>query len=431
MRSRQVGTASPKSSTFSKVYRLQPDSQGEGERKVTTVKGTQVPYAAPTWSPDGKDIVVTAASISAADALVAVRVADGSQRILARLGVPLGQAAWLANQSGLLVAVADYSKGSRGQIWFVSYPQGQVQKLTNDLSDYSLYVLSLSGDSSQLASVQSDIVNQIWVGRGPNAELRPLPSYQAVVDIDWLLNGTLVYSTRGGEIAAMAADGSNQKVLTAPDDHTNSLLSACGDGRHIAFVSTRKGQPNLWRMEADGNNATLLTDLPDYNSMPITCSSDGKSVAYTADHNGEIGLWTVPIEGGKPRLVTNFAGWSPTFSLDGRQVASYTMPTSEDVPSKLVLVPFAGGQPTTIADSPVDWPVLRWVPNRKAVQYISTDKGVGNIWEQPLYQGAAPRRITNSSSGEIFSFAWSRDGKNFAMVRGQTRADVVLMSNFK
>lgn len=47
--------------------------------------------------------------------------------------------------------------------------------------------------------------------------------------------------------------------------------------------------------------------------------------------------------------------------------------------------------------------------------------------EQPI-AGGEPRQLTNLGSGQIFSFAWSRDGSQIAFSRGRTRNDVILLS---
>ena len=44
--------------------------------------------------------------------------------------------------------------------------------------------------------------------------------------------------------------------------------------------------------------------------------------------------------------------------------------------------------------------------------------------------GGPPRRMTSFDNGGIFSFAWSRDAKRLAVVRGSRTQDVVLISNF-
>ena len=64
----------------------------------------------------------------------------------------------------------------------------------------------------------------------------------------------------------------------------------------------------------------------------------------------------------------------------------------------------------------------------KALDYLLTG-GASNIWRQAL-AGGPPKQITNFKSDLIFSFDWSRDGKQLALARGATSSDVILISNF-
>ena len=53
-----------------------------------------------------------------------------------------------------------------------------------------------------------------------------------------------------------------------------------------------------------------------------------------------------------------------------------------------------------------------------------------NLWSQPL-DGGPPKQVTDFKSDEIFSFAWSRDGKQLALARGVETGDVVLITDSK
>jgi len=50
--------------------------------------------------------------------------------------------------------------------------------------------------------------------------------------------------------------------------------------------------------------------------------------------------------------------------------------------------------------------------------------------EQPVSGGAA-QQITKFATGLIFDFAWSRDGKQLLLTRGNESSDVILISNFR
>jgi len=87
--------------------------------------------------------------------------------------------------------------------------------------------------------------------------------------------------------------------------------------------------------------------------------------------------------------------------------------------------------------SPVaSWPVqlpryhprrFRWSPQGLAWQFLRSDGGGFNIWEQPIAGGTA-KQLTRFTSGRIFNFYESLDGKRLLMTRGSLSHDVVLLT---
>ena len=76
------------------------------------------------------------------------------------------------------------------------------------------------------------------------------------------------------------------------------------------------------------------------------------------------------------------------------------------------------------------YPTIHWTPDGKAIVFSKGEKGVFNLWQQPL-SGDAPKQLTNLSTGAIWNFAYSRDGKRIIFSRGNTFVDVVLIKNFR
>ena len=68
-----------------------------------------------------------------------------------------------------------------------------------------------------------------------------------------------------------------------------------------------------------------------------------------------------------------------------------------------------------------------WAPDESGLDHVVTQSGVSNIWRQPL-TGGPPEQITYFSTGKIFSFAWSPDGRWLSLASGVNRSDVVVMS---
>ena len=69
---------------------------------------------------------------------------------------------------------------------------------------------------------------------------------------------------------------------------------------------------------------------------------------------------------------------------------------------------------------------IDFTPDGKSVAYVIRDKGVDNIWAQPI-DGSAGHQITNFTSESINKFEWSPDGKTLAVARSHNIADVVLL----
>ena len=80
--------------------------------------------------------------------------------------------------------------------------------------------------------------------------------------------------------------------------------------------------------------------------------------------------------------------------------------------------------------APAAMTAFGWSPDGKALQYVLTRDGVGNLWEQPL-TGGPPRQLTHFKTDLILDYAWSFDRKQLAMSRGNFNSNVVLISNFQ
>ena len=178
-------------------------------------------------------------------------------------------------------------------------------------------------------------------------------------------------------------------------------------------------------MDIDGGNPKQLTN-GNIDHSP-SCSPDGRWVLYVHETSGKSTILKVSIDGGNPvHLIDNEAS-NPVFSPDGKLVAcSYGN-------GKVAIIPSEGGQPLKVLDIPTPFivePGARWSSNGRALIFVDTQGGVSNVWRQTL-DGGSRKQITDFKSEQIFAFAWSRDGKQLALVRGVETGDVVLISDFR
>ena len=96
----------------------------------------------------------------------------------------------------------------------------------------------------------------------------------------------------------------------------------------------------------------------------------------------------------------------------------------------LAVIPVEGGPPLKIFNEPSGLGGIRWSPQGEGLQYVLTRNGTTNIWEQPL-AGGKPKQISKFTSGRIFDFNWTADGKHLMLTRGIVTSDVVLLSKLR
>jgi Tol biopolymer transport system component len=247
----------------------------------------------------------------------------------------------------------------------------------------------------------------------------------------WTPPGQIVYrSVASGEpnVWIMQADGSGQAQLSF-NTSQNFDPTVSPDGLHIAWGSRRTASTNIWEMNLDGSNPRQITNgvgeyFPEY-------SPDGKWILYTAydASSGFWSVWKVPVEGGTPQRLTDKESAISVVSPDGKFFAC----NYQDQPGgayKIAIIPLAGGPPKQILEifGSFGRPI-RWTPDGKGIAFVTTLGDVSNLGVQEL-SGGNPTKLTNFRDQRIFSFAWSRDGKQLALSRGVVNSDVVLLKGF-
>jgi Tol biopolymer transport system component len=387
-------------------------------------------FTGPAWSPDGKTIVASASEgiRGGLFSVLAVSVPDGKVQKIYSSNSFVGRLHWLPGGNGLLIVMADPLSGLSGQIWYLSYPHGTAQRLTNDLTNYNPCCLDLTTNANTIATVEDNYVADLWLApAGATNKARQITSSEAIVDTSWLTDDKIVVQNMKGDLSTVDHDGANHILLT-PDTHNIRATAACGDGRHIVFESLRSTE-HVWVMEADGSNLTQLTrgngeSLPD-------CSPDGKWVVYQSlDKSAGFTVWRVAMEGGNPLQLSYQWAYGPRISPDGRLVAYSTLGSPTDGHDFMVVVESASGQRMYSWDIPPGVNDFHWAPDGQAVDYAITRGEVSNLWRQSL-TGGPPKQITDFKSGRIFGFGWSRDGKQLLTVRGGISSDVILIRNFR
>ena len=393
---------------------------GSGERKLATREKPDF-FESAAWSPDGKMIACFGWSKGPEWEIVEVAVESGAQKTVTRNWGNIQQVAWLPDGSGLVLLAAD-KQDSPTQLWQLTYPNGEVRRITTDLHDYAS--LSLTRDGAALVMTQMSLTYNLWVMPQGDAQrahqITSASVFEGLSGLAWTPTGKIIYSSQASgqpEIWRVDADGSHQQQLTVDLGSDSLGLAASPDGRYIAFVSKRGG---IWRANIDGSNPKQLASE---GFVPIF-SPDSQWVYYRAHE----AVWQVSVDGGESIHLTGPCSFILDFSSDGKLIAYRDQATK-----KIGIASAEGKEPIRIFErmpTTERRPLPRWTPDGHALSYLTTRGGVSNLWLQPI-DGSPPRPLTDFKTGFIHYYAWSRDGKYLAVARGSTSTDVVMISNFR
>ena len=150
---------------------LVASADGSGERGLTSLRSVigRGFVGSPAWSTDGKSIALIFWEVEHGQrpVLAIISASDGTSKHLymPAPGSRLGPSVWLLDGSGLLVPAVEAAPGSRGQIWFISYPGGIAHRFTNDPTDCCVCCLDVTRDGKTVAVMQDSPSADLWVAR--------------------------------------------------------------------------------------------------------------------------------------------------------------------------------------------------------------------------------------------------------------------------
>jgi len=216
----------------------------------------------------------------------------------------------------------------------------------------------------------------------------------------------------------------------------NGAFSICGDGSFVLLTKMAGDRANIWSVDLTSRNVQQLTK----GEMDVSadCSPHDDSMIYTSKSPKGLGIVTMPIGGGSPKTLLDAPLIVGKYSPDGKQIGVWDAEgeSRSMQKAKLAVIDTASGQVTRSFDVPpvgstpdnsAGWS-LRWTANGHALTYALRTGTTVNLWKQSV-SGGQPRQITHFPDS-VIAYAWSPDGKHFAVARRTSSRDVVLFSNF-
>jgi eukaryotic-like serine/threonine-protein kinase len=413
-------------------------STGESVKRITDFGFN------PSWSPDGREIVVAnGAFLFPSDrggrigGLVAVNLETGKKREVSTAGdcmqpswSPHGNriAYWglrgTSGQRDLFTVAADGSEAKADGI-----------EVTKDAPlDWSP-TWSPDGKYLYFSSNRGGTMN-LWRVAIAEATGRVLGEPEPITTpSNW--SGEMSFSRDGTKIAYASLDWRSSlfKVAFDPKTETTSgppvpilkgtqpirdhQLSA--DGQWIAFMQTG-GQEDLFIVRTDGSQFRRLTD-DSFRDRGPSWSPDGKLLAFYSDRTGGYQVWTIRPDGSGLEQLTRMQGSMnyPVWSPDGRTMATAVIPggwylidvAAGGFPRPSRLMPSVGREEGF-------WP-LCWSPDGQLLsgvlveqngtvraigtyslargQYEVVDVGPGGLWRVPMWLADSRRLLVRDRWG--------------------------------
>jgi Tol biopolymer transport system component len=331
--------------------------------------------------------------------------------------------AWEPKGDGIIISAQSLPSWDV-QLFHVSYPDGTVRRITNDLSGYE--GMSISADGKVLSAIKKDVASSFYLWSKAGVAARRLDTIKSPLTFEWLGSEKLLFTDAGGLNLGNLATGET-KIISPSQRHGYWLPSACGE-KSVLFSGGVYPGPflvSIWRMDLETGALTQLTKGP-FDVRP-KCTGDGKWIIY-----GDAGnkLIKMSSDGLNPQVLAATAdSFTWDISLDGKQLLYLGLGTGSEI-NQVVLHLVSLDTWQELRTIPIRFGVnfgrFRFMPNGDGVIYDEEDHGVGNVWLQPF--GGGPRRqLTHFTEDHIEDLHWSPDGQLLGLIRNRETQDAVLL----
>lgn len=258
-----------------------------GQRKRLTTPPTNIlGDVNPVFSPDGKTLAFTR-SDGGAENIFVVASAGGETRQITSEKSRIQSLCWTRDGGDLIYSS---NRGGTFHLWKIGKSGGEPQQVASAGTDPLDVVLS--NDGSMLAFARSTFDTNIWRSELP-ARDSPIPGKD---NLQW-----------------------TQFAASSRADHTPQYSP---DGMHIAFISHRSGDEEIWVCDVDGTRERQVTHIKGPSTGSLRWSPNGREIAFDSRMAGQADIFVINVEGGQPRQLTTDPALdvAPCWSRDGQWI---------------------------------------------------------------------------------------------------------------
>ncbi len=246
-----------------------------------------------------------------------------------------------------------------------------------------IYISDYDGENQQ----------RVTVGRTLNAFPSWSPDGRSIAYVSWRRGQPNIFVSH-------IYDGTLEEITKNASE--NYLPAWSPDGTRIAFSSTRDGHAQIYVANRDGSNVRRLTNGPAIDTTP-TWSPKGNEIAFTSDRSGAPQIYTISADGlgGVQRLTAESYADKPTWSTATNEVA-FESRTGARFDIKVIDVNTRSVKQLTFGEGSNESPVF--APNGRHLAFMSDRTGKFQIYTM-TNEGRDVRQLTKSGSNTLPS--WS------------------------
>jgi len=408
-------------------------ADGSDQRVIATTAKKE--FIAPNYSPDGTRILYIAGE-SREDGwywyLAEIPVDGGAPKIITepRKG-RFFNAIWYPDGTGILLNAAAVDSKLQ-QLWYVSYPDGEISRITNDLIGYA--ALGVSADGKKILSVQQTRTNSIWSAALAESDSAAPPERLTqdtliIQSVAWLPDDRLIFDSFDNgrtHLWIMNRDGTNKHQIS-PESVEDYRPDISPDGRFLVFLSNRTGAWQLWRSNPDGSDPRQLTAENDSLHNP-KFALGGKQIIFERLRNYQWQLVQIPVEGGEITPVTDVGTECWSISPDGKTLA-YSFSDKLKNRSRVAVQSLEDKSKISYLEiSPRDF--LVFTADGKSLLTkppASVPESLSAIYSYPI-SGGEPKKVVSNPPENFYWADLSADGKKLAWVQGKLITNVVMLA---
>jgi Tol biopolymer transport system component/DNA-binding winged helix-turn-helix (wHTH) protein len=348
------------------------------------------------WSPVDRVLAINdRESQNEPDGLYLLYLNDGQK--LRLVGPPAGYDgdSWPRfSPDGRSLAFIRHSSSPAGDVHVVDVQSGRVTQITND--DTALSGVDWMPDGRHLVFSSGRQVGgrRLWTipvsGGQPrrvdaSGESAVHPSV-ARANRRLMVFGTLRTDITIWRVAGPAGDATAPTLRIDRSTSQDYHPQYSPDGRHIAFVSDRSGNQEVWISDPDGSNPRQVTFLDRTMTFGSSWSPDGRRLTFSTEVDGHFNLYTVRVTGGIPERLTRAEDdhLLPSFSRDGLSVYFHSKKSGTD---QIWKTPVSGGRLVQVTRHGGVQALESWDGTYLYYTKQYFDRGPSGIWRMRLPDG--------------------------------------------